>query len=100
MSDIFAYMKETSRVSDGHTLSLLGRIAEEDANVAEYASHLARQRNVPREDGNHGPKTRNALGRLIFESCTDADWQAILPALSSIEIATQATYVFDDIIDA
>src|SRR4030042_5040985 len=96
---IFDYMKETSRLSDSHTLSLLEVIKDSGRGVYDYASHLPVLRN--RLNGDPAiPKARNSLGRLVYECfAQEGDFEKIIPALSFIELPTVATYVLDDIID-
>lgn len=91
-TDIFEYMKETSNLSDKYTIQLLEPLKRDGTNIYESAIHLPELRIGQ-------PKTRNALGRLIFESCTDEHWKKIFPALSFIELSTCDTYVQDDLID-
>ncbi len=102
-NEIFEYMKETSREADNYTLKLVEQIKKEGKDIYDYVSHLPIIRNRLTKDGisESMPKSRNTLGRLIFEClCSDRkDWKEIIPALSFIELSVIASYVMDDLMD-
>ena len=98
-NEIIEYMKETSRKSDDCTLSLVDSLKEEGKEIHTYTNHLPHLRNRLVNGNMAIPKSRNALGRLVFESFSEEDWTTISPILSFIELSTVATYVLDDIID-
>jgi len=94
--EIFDYMKETSKESDEYTLKLLDSL--KGTSSYEPTNHLPILRDKINGDIAI-PKSRNSLGRLIYETFNNGSWKKIIPALSFIELSTIATYVWDDVID-
>ena len=87
--DIFAYMKETAKEVDFHTLSYLKDSEESVNHLANLRCGLKRGK----------PKILPTLGRLSFEVVCKEDWKRLVPILSAFELGTSSCYVMDDVLD-